>query len=97
MTKEVDERIDEGLLGWFGHVERMEKDIIAKRVYVGEYAGSRSVDMPRKSWIDTVVVTSSRANLTCLLGSFTSISRARPGELFTFILYFFFNIPTSCL
>ena len=41
--KDVDEKMDEGVLQWFGHVERMEKDIIAKRVYVGEYAGSRSV------------------------------------------------------
>ena len=28
-----DEMIDEGVLQWFGHVERMEKDMIAKRVY----------------------------------------------------------------
>ena len=34
-TKRVDERIDEGVLRWFGHVERMENDGIAKRVYVG--------------------------------------------------------------
>ena len=31
---------------------RMKNDRIAKRVYVGEGAGSRSV--PRKRWIDTV-------------------------------------------
>ena len=36
------ERIDEGVLRWLGHVERMENDRIAKSVYVGEYAGSRS-------------------------------------------------------
>ena len=41
-TKRVDERIDEGVLRRFGHVERMEKDMIDKRVYVGECAGSRS-------------------------------------------------------
>ena len=34
----VDERIDEGFLQWFGHVERMENDRIGKRVYVGECA-----------------------------------------------------------
>ena len=28
---------------WFGHVERMEKDRIAKRVYGRESDGSRSV------------------------------------------------------
>ena len=43
MKKGLDERIDEGLLLWFGHVERMEKDRIARSVYVGECAGSHSV------------------------------------------------------
>ena len=31
-----------------------ENERIAKKVYVGECAGSRSVGRPRKSWIDTV-------------------------------------------
>ena len=44
----LDGRIDEGVLRWFGHVERLERDRIAKRVYVGECAGSRSVGRPRK-------------------------------------------------
>ena len=35
VKKGLDERIDEGELQWFGHVERMENDRIAKRVYVG--------------------------------------------------------------
>ena len=50
----VDKRIDEGVLQWFGHVERMEKNRIAEKVYVGECAGSRSVSRPQKRWIDTV-------------------------------------------
>ena len=41
MKKGLDERIDEGILLWFGHVEKMERDIIAKRVYVGECGGPR--------------------------------------------------------
>ena len=49
VTKGVDERIDEGVLRWFGHVEKE-----SKRVYVEECAGSRSVGMPWKRWIDTV-------------------------------------------
>ena len=32
LTKEVDEKTDEGILRWFGHVERIENDNIAKRV-----------------------------------------------------------------
>ena len=54
VTKCVDEKINEGVIRWFGHVERMENDRISKMVYVGEYAGSRSVGRPRKRWIDTI-------------------------------------------
>ena len=32
----------------------MEKERIAKRVYVRECAGSRSVGRPRKRWVDAV-------------------------------------------
>ena len=35
-------------------MERLERDRITKRVYVGECAGSRSVGRPRKRWIDIV-------------------------------------------
>ena len=54
MTKEVDKRIEEGVLRWFGHVERIERDRIVKRVYAGDCAGSRSVGRPGKRWTDTV-------------------------------------------
>ena len=45
---------DEGVLRLLGHVERMERGRIAKRVYVGECAGSRSVGRTRKRRIDAV-------------------------------------------
>ena len=54
LTKVGDEKIDEGVLRWFGHVEGMENDRIAKRIYEGECAGSRSMGRPRKRWIDIV-------------------------------------------
>ena len=41
MKKRLDERINEGMFRWFGHVKRMERDRIAQKVYVGECAGSR--------------------------------------------------------
>ena len=31
-------------------MERTENDRMAKRIYVGEYPGSRSVGRPRKKW-----------------------------------------------
>ena len=52
VTKGVNEKIDECVLRWFGHEERMENNRIAKRVYVGDCVGSRSVGRPRKRWIE---------------------------------------------
>ena len=54
VKKGLDERIDEGVLRWFGQVERMERGMIAKRLCVGECAGSRSAGKPRKRWINNV-------------------------------------------
>ena len=47
----------------YGHVERMERDMIAKRVYVGGCAFTRSVGRPRKRWIDTVKECSKKRGL----------------------------------
>ena len=54
MKKGLDERIDESMLLWFGHVEGMERDRIAKSVFVGECAGIHSVVRQQKRWTDTV-------------------------------------------
>ena len=48
MMNGIDERIEDDVLRWFGHMERMGKDRIAKRLYVRECAGSHSVGRPRK-------------------------------------------------
>ena len=54
MTKEVDESII-GMLWWFRHVESMENDRIAKRMYVGECTGNKqSVGQLQKRWIDAM-------------------------------------------
>ena len=47
VTKGVDEKTDESVLRWLGHVEIMENDKITKKLYVGESAGSSSVSRPR--------------------------------------------------
>ena len=54
LKKGLDERIDEGVLQWYSLMEKMEKEMIAKRVYVGECTGSHSVGRLRKSWINIV-------------------------------------------
>ena len=52
VAKGIDEWIDESVLCCFGNIERMEKNSIAKRVYVGECVDSFFVDQPQKRWID---------------------------------------------
>ena len=42
MPKGVDERIEEDVLHWFSHVEKMQDHRSAMKLYVGEYAGSSS-------------------------------------------------------
>ena len=48
VMKGIDERIVEGALRWFGHIERFENDIIPESIYVGVYAGSHSLGRPWK-------------------------------------------------
>ena len=50
LKKGLDEMNNEGMLWWYGHVERMENDGIAKIVYIGECVGSHSVGRLRKRW-----------------------------------------------
>ena len=54
VMNQVYEKIDEGVLWWFGHVERMEKERIAKRVYVGGECWYSFSGRLRKRWIDIV-------------------------------------------
>ena len=46
MKQGLGKRFNEGVLQWFGFVERMERDRISKRIYIGESADSRSVGRP---------------------------------------------------
>ena len=50
----VSQRIDQGVLRWFGHVERMGDEMMAKRVYESDVRGVRRRGRPRKCWSDGV-------------------------------------------
>jgi len=50
----VSERMDQSILRWFGHVERMDGDRMAKQVYESEMQGRRCRGRPRKKWMDSV-------------------------------------------
>merc|ERR1712002_1280818 len=59
----VSERMDQGVLRWFGHVERMGNERLVKRVYDSEVRGVRRMGRPRKSWMNGVNETLKRKGL----------------------------------
>ena len=46
----VSQRVNQGILRWFGHVERMGDERLVKRVYESEVRGVRRRGRSRKSW-----------------------------------------------
>ena len=47
-------KCESGVLRWFGYVERMEDERMAKRVYESNVRGVRRRGRPRKCWMDGV-------------------------------------------
>ena len=60
----VSQRIDQGVLRWFGHVERMGDERMAKRVYESDVRGVRRRGGPRKCWMDGVKEVLARKGLS---------------------------------
>ena len=50
----VSQRIDQGVLRWFGHVEGMGDERMAKRVYESDVRGVKRRGRLRKRWMDGV-------------------------------------------
>merc|ERR1712002_564159 len=59
----VSERMDQGVLRWFGHVKRMGNERLVKRVYDSEVRDVRRIKRPRKSWMNGVNETLKRKGL----------------------------------
>merc|ERR1712002_1298945 len=59
----VSERMDQGVLRWFRHVEKMGNEILVKRVYDSEVRGARRRGRLRKSWMNSVNETLVRKGL----------------------------------
>src|SRR5678815_4819944 len=69
VKKGVNERINESMLRWFGHVERMNDSRLVKRMYSGECFGNRPAGRPKKKWIESVK--------ECLQVTNVSLAKAR--------------------
>ena len=60
----VSQRIDQSVLRWFGHVEKMGDERMAKRVYESNVRGVRRRGRPRKCWMDGMKEVLARKGLT---------------------------------
>ena len=56
IERELASRADQRVLRWFGHVERMDEDRMARRVLMAEVSGGRVRGRPRLGWMDGVKV-----------------------------------------
>ena len=54
VKKGVTERVNEYILRWFGHMERMDVNRLVKRMYNSECVGDRPVGRPKKRWIESL-------------------------------------------
>ena len=52
--KGIVERAGEGVLRWFGHMERMSDERMVKRIYESDVEGRRRAGRPRRRWLDGV-------------------------------------------
>ena len=48
--------VDQRVFRWFGHVERMNKQLMASRVFTAEVSGKQVRGRPRLCWMDCVSV-----------------------------------------
>ena len=55
LQRGVDDRIVEGVLRQFGRVERMKNDMIAKRIYRGEWATNKLSSSPYTFPLSTLI------------------------------------------
>ncbi len=54
VVKELAERAEQGVLRWFGHVERMEEERLVKKITISDVRGVRPRGRPRMGWMDSV-------------------------------------------
>ena len=62
--KELASRVDQRVLRWFGHVERMDEGRLARRVMMAEVGGGRVQGRPRFGWMEGVKVALSNRGMT---------------------------------
>ena len=55
VERKLSEKVDQRVLGWYGHMVRMREERLTKRVWKAEASGARLRGRPEKRWMDGVV------------------------------------------
>ena len=50
----VGDRMGRATLRWFGHIERMNEELLTRRIYVRSIEGKKMKGIPRKQWLQHV-------------------------------------------
>ena len=64
IERELASRVDQRVLRWFGHVERMDEYRITRRVLMAEVSEGRVRRRPRLGWMDGVKVALGNRGMT---------------------------------
>ena len=55
VERKMSERVDQKVLGWYGHMVRMSDERLTHRVWKAETNGVRTRGRPQRKWMDGVV------------------------------------------
>ena len=64
IEREFASTADQRILRWFGHMERMDENRMARRVLMAEVSGGRVRGRPRLGWMDDVKVALGNRGMT---------------------------------
>ena len=64
IERELASRADQRVLRWFGHLERMDENCMARRVLMAEVSGGWVRGRPRLVWMDGVKVALGNRGMT---------------------------------
>ena len=64
IERELASRADQRVLRWFGHVERMDESLMARKVLMAEVSGGWVRGRPRLGWMDGVKVALGNRGMT---------------------------------
>ena len=77
MERQLSDRVDQCVLRWFGHVESMDEECMAKKVMISDVEGNRCRGRPRLGWMDGVKRALRKGGIPVEQGRMNALDRRR--------------------